>query len=89
MYTPPKEKWLIWPRTEKAQLTFSSNDVRKVSGKLDAPHLVLVTIISFVLVVSPLTIKLISVTVFFVFFSPRSEVPRLRTINFKILDSQP
>ena len=45
------KKRLLFKTLKKAQLTFSSNDVSKAFSKLDAPHLVLVTILSCALVV--------------------------------------
>ena len=51
MHTP-KESGLYGPVLKEAQLTFPSNDARKAFGKLDAPHLVLVTILSCAPVVS-------------------------------------
>ena len=49
--TPPKKSGYYDPVLKKTQLTFSSNDVSKAFGKLDAPLLVLVTILSCALVV--------------------------------------
>ena len=46
-----KAAYITAPYYEKAQLAFSSNDVSEAFGKLDAPHPVLVTILSCALVV--------------------------------------
>ena len=51
MYTPPLKATFV-KDNEKALVAFSSNDVSKAFGKLDAPHLVLVAIPSCALVVS-------------------------------------
>ena len=50
MYTL-KNKRLLFKTLKKAQLAFSSNDVSQASNKPDAPHLVLVTVLSCALVV--------------------------------------
>ena len=46
-----KRKRTLFKTLKKKQLAFSSNDVSKDFNKLDAPHLVLITILSCALVV--------------------------------------